>query len=134
MKQGTTKRRDGGNTALAFGVQPLYLANGALRYYVRAEWRNRTAGLRDVPYRLGAWIVPGPVPRILAAEHPTSAGVYGFEQALPNLLNVVDLGHGRTGLIVHIAGLDSNELTLYEYRDRASLSEMRVLHSIGVGE
>jgi hypothetical protein len=136
MKQATTKTPgyDDGTTAPAFVVQPLHLATGALRYYVRAEWRNPTAGARGVPYRLGAWIVPGAAARILAAEAPTSAGVYGFEQALPNLLNVVDLGHGRTGLIVHIAGLDSTELTLYEYRDRASLSEMRVLHSIGVGE
>jgi hypothetical protein len=83
---------------------------------------------------LGAWIVPGPVLRIVATEQPTSADVYGFEEGLPTLLNVVDLGHGRTGLIVHIGGLDSTELALYEYRDGASLSEMRVLHSIAMGE
>ena len=53
---------------------------------------------------------------------------------LPELLNVVDLGDGRVGLIVNLIGTDGRSLLLYEYRDGATLAEMRVLQSISAGE
>jgi hypothetical protein len=52
---------------------------------------------------------------------------------LPDLLNVVDLGGGKTGIIFGISGEDSGSLNLAEYSDGASLREMRSLHSIGAG-
>jgi hypothetical protein len=121
-------------TPVAFTLQPFHLADGSLRYYVRSEWRKTGTGTERAAYSLAAWIAPSPALRVLAVEPATSGEEYGFQDALPNLLNVVDLGGGRTGVIVHTAGLDSTALALHEYRDGASLREMQVLHSIGVGE
>ena len=54
---------------------------------------------------------------------------------LPRLRNVVDLGAGRTGLIVSIwYGEDSGALQLVEYRDGMSLQQMSHLHEIEAGE
>jgi len=47
---------------------------------------------------------------------------------------VVDLGGGRTGIIVTRSGEDSNSTDLVEYRDGVDLGQMRVLQSIGAGE
>ena len=53
---------------------------------------------------------------------------------LPELLNAVNLGDGRIALIVNLIGTDGRSLLLYEYRDGATLAEMRVLQSISAGE
>jgi len=50
------------------------------------------------------------------------------------LLNVVDLGDGKTGIIVNITGEDSAEIDLMEYRDGVDTKRMRVLQSIASGE
>lgn len=128
-----SQRQALGATPIAFAIQSFYLADGSLRYYVRSEWRKGRAGTDRAAYSLAAWIAPSPL-RLLAVEHATSGDVYGFQSALPNLVNVVDLGRGRTGVIVQTAGLDSTGLALHEYRDAASLDQMPVLHAISVGE
>jgi hypothetical protein len=57
----------------------------------------------------------------------------GFEY-LPNLLNVIDLGAGKTAIVVSEHGDDSGSLRLLEYRDGVGLREMRTLQSIAAGE
>jgi hypothetical protein len=52
----------------------------------------------------------------------------------PELFNVLDLGDGRTGIIVQFLGGDSRALDLLEYRDGISLARMHVLQSISFGE
>jgi hypothetical protein len=78
-------------------------------------------------------MVPLPALHILALEKRTSP-YDGIESGLPDLLNVVDLRDGRTGIIVQISGLDSTELRLEEYRDGVNIKGMRVMQFIGSGE
>jgi len=113
-------------------VQAFRLADGDLRYYARAEWRaeDKRGGLPV--YALGAWISPQPDLRILAVEEITSP--YGFLDELPNLLNVVDLGEGRTGIIVNVSGPGDSTLALLEYRDGADLDHMHLFQCIDMDE
>jgi len=71
-----------------------------------------------------------PAPRLLAVEPPSVAD--GVQKE--NLLNVVDLGNGKTGIIVYIEGEDSRAIELLEYRDGMTLRQMRVLQTIAAGE
>ncbi len=126
------------NLSPVFEVQAFCVANGTLRYYARAEWKWRSEKeLHEIyhssVYALGAWIAPSPTLHILAVQERTTE-YDDFGSILPTLINVVDLGGGRTGLIVSSSRNDSNSLDLVEYRDGANLSNMRSLQSIGVGE
>jgi hypothetical protein len=120
------------NIPLTLAVQPFRIADGSLRYYARAEWRSGKERHGKSTFVLGAWMTPKPRLQILAVESRVSS--YDFEQELPKLLNVVDLGGGRTGIIVSISGEDSGSLGLVEYRDGVSLAHMRSLQTVGVGE
>ena len=123
------------NMSPTFVVQAFRLADSTLRYYARAAWTSgeeQTESWKTV-YALGAWIAPSPTLHILALEERTSPYA-GLASVLPDLLNVVDLGGRKTGIIFGISGEDSGSLNLAEYRDGASLREMRSLHSIGAGE
>jgi hypothetical protein len=128
-----SEQRVAGNISPAFTVQPFHLADGSLRYYVRAEWKSGREPKNTPSYLLAAWITPRPTLRILAVEKRTSP-YDGIENGLPNLRNVVDLGAGRTGMIFGISGLDSTDLRLVEYRDAASVLNMKLLQSISTGE
>jgi hypothetical protein len=119
--------------APALKVQPFQVADGSLRYYVRAEWKSGKESNSQYPYTLGAWITPLPTLRILAVERRTSEG-YGSADGLPDLLNVVDLGAGRTGIIIQVSAGESLELNLSEYRDGIGTQSMAVMQSLGVGE
>jgi hypothetical protein len=117
-----------GTESPVFEVQRFRLADGGPRYYARAGW-SCDEGPREnpPPCAFGAWLTE-PGPRILAVD---SAFYYGV---LPVLLNVVDLGAGRTGLIVALKGADSSDVRMVEYRDGVDFYHMRVLQSIGAGE
>jgi hypothetical protein len=118
-----------GSTSPAFTVQPFHLGDGTLRYYVRAQWKSGKEPTGRSTYALTAWMAPPPRLRILAVEQRAA-----IENELPDLLNVVDLGDGRTGIILHIQGGDGTALKLAEYRDGANARSMRVLQSIASGE
>lgn len=123
------------NISPTFAAQAFRLADGTLRYYARAAWSSgeeQTADWKTV-YALGAWIAPSPTLHILAMEERTSPYA-GLGDVLPSLINVVDLGDGRSGIIAETNGLDSHSLDLVEYRDGVSLRKMRPLQSIGSGE
>jgi hypothetical protein len=127
------ERRVAGNVSPAIKVQPFQVADGSLRYYVRAEWKSGREPKYTPSYVLAAWMTPLPTLHILAVEKRTSP-YDGIENGLPDLRNVVDLGGGRTGIIVDIKGLDSTELRLAEYHDGADIKGMRAMQSIGTGE
>jgi hypothetical protein len=127
------ERRITATVAPALRVQTFRLANGALRYYVRVEWKTGKEKALEYPYSLGAWITPVPTLHILAVEPRTSAG-YAIEDGLPDLLNLVDLGAGKTGMILHLSGGESIALVLAEYRDGLATQKMRVLQSLSFGE
>lgn len=123
MQATDAERRLAGSVEPALKLRPFQIANGSLRYYVRAEWNSgKETGAHD-PYVFGAWMAPLPKLHILAVEKRSV-----------DLLNVVDLGAGRAGIMVEVEGDDSRELDLADYRDGASTESMQVLHSIGVGE
>ncbi len=117
----------------AFEVQPFTVANGSLRYYVRAEWRSGKEPNGNSTYALAAWITPLPTPHILAVETFPFPSEIGWG-CLPGLLNVVDLGDGRTGIITQIICGDGRSLSLLEYRDGADRAHMVELQSIGFAE
>jgi hypothetical protein len=115
-----------------FAVQSFRTAEGGLRYYAQAKWIVEEKPEGSSYGVIGAWISPTPSLHILAVE-PTATSDYQ-EGSLPDLLNVVDLGGGKTGVIISISGLDGWSFVLFEYRDGASSHDMRVLNSISHGE
>ncbi|HZW81093.1 MAG TPA: hypothetical protein VFF50_11530 [Candidatus Deferrimicrobiaceae bacterium] len=130
-----SERQQAENISPTFVAQAFRLADGTLRYYARVAWSSgeeQTESWKTV-YALGAWIAPSPTLHILALEQRTSLYA-GLVSVLPTLINVVDLGGGRTGLVTETSGEDSHSLDLVEYRDGVSLRDMRSLQSIGAGE
>jgi hypothetical protein len=126
------QRRNAENIPPTLEVEPFRVANGSLRYYARAEWRSGKEQHGKSTFVLGAWLTPMPRLQILAVETRTSS--YDFEHELPKLLNVVDLGGDRTGIIVSISGDDGSSLCLVEYGDGVGLNHMRSLQTVGMGE
>lgn len=125
-------RREAERVPPALAVQTFRVADGSLRYYVRAQWKPANQADNESPYMLAAWMTPKPTLHILSLETRTSS--YGFDSGLPKLLNVIDLGGGRTAIIVSSAGDDSMSLDLLEYRDGLSLRHMASLNSVNCGE
>jgi hypothetical protein len=120
------------NLAPTLAVQIFRLADGSLRFFARAEWRADETPEATPTFAMAAWIAPSPILRILALEQPTSP--YGFLYELPNLLNVVDLGEGRTGIIVDVSGPGDSTLGLFEYRDGSDMAHMHLLQSLTMDE
>lgn len=110
----------------AFTLQTFRVADGSLRYYATAQWK---LGMKPYPsdFQLGAWLTPAPTLRVLAVE--TNQYVY-----LPRILNVADLGGGKTGIILANGGEDSGSTDLVDYRDGLDVAHMAKLQSIAAGE
>lgn len=110
----------------AFTLQPFRVADGSLRYYATVQWKS---GTRPAPsdFSLGAWLVPGSTLRILAVEANQNVN-------LPQILNVADLGGGKTGIILANGRQDSSSTDLVEYGDGLDVAHMRTLQSIAAGE
>jgi hypothetical protein len=126
----TQRLKMAANVSPVLTVQSFRLANGSLRYYARAFWQSGKKG-NNSDVAIGAWLTA--TVQVLAVE----TGIYSDSSdswEVPSLLNVVDLGGGRTGLIVSSSGVESISLNLVEYRDGVSLKEMRTLQSIGAAE
>lgn len=115
-----------------FEVQSFHLADGKLRYYAQAAWNTGTGTQLKTVYALAAWIAPLPTLHILAVETRTSP--YNGVGITPSLVNVIDLGKGRTGIVVTISGEDSGSTDLVEYRDGTDWRQMLGLQSISAGE
>jgi hypothetical protein len=111
-------------------VQRFTVADGTTRYFVWADWRTENGLAHDSFVRLGAWMSPLPALHLLAEEPPGTAD--GVQRE--SVLNVVDLGNGRTGIIVFLEGEDSRGIQLMEYKDGAAVKEMPVLQTISFGE
>jgi hypothetical protein len=124
-------RTDASGRSPAFKMEQFTLPDGSLRYYARAGWDSQKPG-GGPAYALGAWLSPTPALHILAVENQTAS--YGFDDDLPILRNVVDLGSGKTGIIVSVSGDDGRVLRLMEYRDGVDLAHMRILQNIGSAE
>jgi len=111
-------------------VQRFTIADGSTRYFLWADWRSAQGPGYESTVRLAAWLAPSPSLHFLAVEPPGAGD--GVQKE--NLLNVVDLGSGRTGIVVYIQGADSRGIQLMEYKDGADLEHMRVIQSVGVAE
>jgi len=122
-----------GNVSPRLKVQSFQVTDGSVRYYVRAQWDSGKDPTGLSNYLLAAWVMPLPTLRILAVEKRTSP--YGdINDGVPDLLNVVGLKNGKTGIILHIRGEDNSELKLVDYQDGTNVQKMRVIQSIGAGE
>lgn len=102
--------------AIIFAVQSFHLANGKLRCYVTVAWNSGKGPKAKTVDAFGAWISPSPKLHILTTGGRSSP--YDGLGSVPNLDNVMDLGGGKTGIIVSISAEDSYALNLYEYRKR----------------
>jgi hypothetical protein len=134
-----------GNLSLSFTAQSVHVAAGGLRYYVRAGWKTPqgdygeclTGSLKrgNPNYVRAFWLGSQPDLRlhIIDVEERTSP-YQRLDEVLPDLVNVVDLGNGNTGLIVIFAGEDSSALDLLLYREGVRLRDMPRLQSIEQGE
>jgi len=122
-------RRQAEKISPTITVQRFTIGDGSTRYFLWADWRSaQRAGYQSI-VRLAAWLAPSPL-HFLAVEPP-----YVFDGVQKeNLLNVVDLGRERTGIVVYIQGADSREIQLREYKDGADLNNMRAIQSVGVAE
>jgi hypothetical protein len=126
-------RRDGKALPFTFlGATVLTLVDGSQRYYARALFGSTDDGPCT---NVEAWVAAEPGER---GRRILATAAHGCQddmpKDLPELLNAVDLGDGRAALIVNWPGTDGRSLLLYEYRDGATLAEMRVLQSISVAE
>jgi hypothetical protein len=124
------QRREMANLPPELVVQTFHLAGGKVRYYAKAVWESQDDPRRPTPLGIAAWLSPLPAVQILAVEAPAS----GYDQDLPKLRNVVDLGDDRTGLIVSTARGETIALDLLEYEDRSNIDQMPKLQSISFGE
>jgi hypothetical protein len=127
------KRAAAAKASPAMQVQAFQLADGSLRYYAQAQWKTGKKPGGAPTQVLGAWLAPNPTLHILAVEEPMPTIATG-PGALPELLNVIDLGAGKVGVIVHFVYGESVQLELAEYRDGATVKDMPVLQSISTGE
>jgi hypothetical protein len=128
-----SERRDAQGISPIFNAESFRVADGTLRYYARAEWKwGKPEDLRS-NFALAAWIIAEPKLRIAAVQTTTSP-YDGLDTLLPKLLNVLDLGGGRTGIILSISGEDSASTRLLEYHDGIDFQHMRVLQTIEAGE
>lgn len=111
-------------------IKAFHLHDGSLRYYASAEWYQGTQITDTTSYSIAGWITADPKLQIMALEPRT----FGYGADEPELLNVLDLGDGKTGVILSISQGESIETDLFEYRDGVDLKQMRVLQSIAFGE
>jgi hypothetical protein len=111
-------------------VREFRSADGGSRYYAAAVWPF-SEGQERSAFKLAGWLAATPTLKLLAVE--TCLCEIETPQ-LPRLLNVVDLGRGRTGVIVEIKGQYLWEFALYEYRDGFDLRKMRLLQIMSVGD
>jgi hypothetical protein len=113
-------------------VTPFRLPDGSPRYYARAFFGAKDGGPCT---NVEAWLTvePGrPGLRVLATAPHECA--YDWPKELPELMNAIDLGDGRIASIMNVSGTDGRSLVLYEYRDGATLADMRILQRFGASE
>jgi hypothetical protein len=72
-----------------------------------------------------------PALRILLIEPLAASSDAIIEQ---KLLSVVDLGQGRTGVVLSRWGSAFRELRLVEYRDGSPVPQMRTIHLVNAGD
>ena len=109
-------------------TQSFTTTRGDLRHFVVGQ-----SGSGKACSTIVAWLAAAPVLRVIAAEKIVD-GCEGTLAEGTTLLNVVDLGAGRTGLIVQLSGGDGAALELVEYRDGVNLAHMRTWQTISFGE
>lgn len=111
-----------------FAIQQFRLPDGSLRYYARAGWKSGEGRKAKLICGLSAFIAPQPTLHVLAIDSRP-----GFEY-LPELLKVIEIGPGKTGIIISEHQDDGGSIELLEYQDGADLAHMHVLQSLGAGE
>jgi hypothetical protein len=115
----------GGTKVIA--AQSFTTAGGEARQFVLA-----TVGTgRECRTRL-TWMTGQPESRVLGTEDRPFCGSTLY--AGLRLRAVVDMGNGRTGLIVVLQASWGRVVKLVEYRDGLTLEEMRVWQTISVGD
>jgi hypothetical protein len=123
-----TRLTAGGAAISIARTQGFTTTGGDLRYFVVGQ-----SGSGKACKTITAWIAPAPVLHVVAAETVVD-GCNGTLAEGTSLLNVVDLGVGRTGLIILLRGGDGMALELVEYKDGFDLRHMRKWQRISVGE
>lgn len=134
MTSGEIRRRTPAPEAPLLAADRFTLADGSVRYYVRAEWRTAPQGSNEPRGALAAWMRDMPLQILATQDRTPTDWSYSFETDFPVLLNVVQLDAQRTALIVSITGEDNEELRLVEYKDGVDLDRMRILDSLSTGE
>jgi hypothetical protein len=107
-------------------AQQFTLANGSVRYYMFGNFGEGADG--DV-CRFGAIVAAAPL-RVLSVDESACLNANG--EAV--LLNVLDLGGGRTGVIVDRFLGDGRALELVRYDETLSLFRMPTLQSLSSAE
>lgn len=117
-----------GDTASNRRLQAFATATGDRRYFVIGR-----SGPADSCATLRAWLGPAPALHVIAADRIP----YCDDETLADgteILNVVDLGRQRTGLIVILRGGAGMALKLVQYQDGRDLEQMRRWQTISYGD
>ena len=78
------------------------------------------------------WLTGSSESRVLGSEEMEFCGGTAYEGL--RLRAAVDMGRGRTGLVIVLSGSAGRTVMLVEYQDGAKLEDMRIWQSIGVGD
>lgn len=121
------KRLNGGAVS-SRRLQAFVTASGDRRYFAIGR-----SGSADSCATLRAWLAPTPSLHVIAADRLP----YCDDDTLADgteILNVVDLGRQRTGLIVILRGRGGMGLQLVQYQDGRDLEHMRRWQRISYGD
>lgn len=106
-------------------IQQFRTVGGAVRFLVSVTFD----GCRAV-----ALLGESPTPAFAVDEYAYDRCDRAESGQPPRLVNVIDLGRTRTGLIVDQRGVAGLAISLVEYRDGRPLSKLPVLQLLAVGE
>jgi hypothetical protein len=108
-------------------LQEFAISGGGRRYFASAIQRSRTACTA-----FSAWFARTPTLRVLTAGSQGCDLVHHIEP--PRLLDALEIGDGRTGLVVDFPGFDGRSLQLLEYADGQDFDHMPTRWMVSAAE
>jgi hypothetical protein len=108
-------------------LQSFVVSGGGRRYFASVEQRSPSSCAV-----FSAWFAATPALRVLIAGRQQCD--LGYDTVPPRLLSALEIGEGRTGLVVDFIGFDGRSLQLLEYADGQDLAHMPTLWMVGASE
>lgn len=110
-------------------LQAFAISGGGRRYFASATQRSAVACAV-----FNGWFAATPTLHVLTAGRSRSTCELGHDTSPPRLLSALEIGGGRTGLVVDVTEYDGRSLYLLEYEDGKNFDQMRTLWFLRAGE